>query len=259
MRPAGCDLPSHSVTACLCMSPWTSRRTFLKTFLTVSAASLVNGQGWNGLLLADTAPGIGIMKLRVSDYPALAVDGGSVRLTAGPLPPVVINRQNATTYYAMSVVCQHLGCFVPIYNPTLGCIQCACHGSRYAIDGALLGGPATRGLEAFETAFDGVSALDVRVPGLAFDVGTVSVQPASGASIRLALTFPAAAFNEYQVYHSGEANSDFVTVLFATSQTGVANKIKIKPTANDDITVYVDATGARGFYKIALLISEYQG
>ena len=232
---------------------------FLKTFLTVSAASLVNDEGWSGLLLADTAPGVGVMKLRVRDYPALAADGGSVRLTAGPLPPVVINRQNSTTYHAMSVVCQHLGCFVPIYNPTLGCIQCTCHGSRYRIDGSLLRGPALRGLETFETVFDGVNALDVRVPGLSFDVRTLSMQPLGGTITRLGLTFPTAAFSEYQVYHGDEIDGDFIAVSFAVSQTGAADNLKIKPVATGNVTIYVDTISVRGFYKIAMLIREYQG
>jgi cytochrome b6-f complex iron-sulfur subunit len=41
--------------------------------------------------------------------------------------------------HAISIVCTHLGCIV---KPTADGFECPCHGSRFAKDGAVTGGPA---------------------------------------------------------------------------------------------------------------------
>lgn len=41
--------------------------------------------------------------------------------------------------HAVSIVCTHLGCIV---KPTAAGFECPCHGSRFARDGAVMGGPA---------------------------------------------------------------------------------------------------------------------
>jgi glycine/D-amino acid oxidase-like deaminating enzyme/nitrite reductase/ring-hydroxylating ferredoxin subunit len=47
---------------------------------------------------------------------------------------------------AVSATCTHLGCTIA-HDPERGCWQCPCHGSRFALDGEVLQGPATRPLE----------------------------------------------------------------------------------------------------------------
>lgn len=45
--------------------------------------------------------------------------------------------------YAVSTVCTHLGCIV---KPTAQGFDCPCHGSRFALDGTVIKGPAPRPL-----------------------------------------------------------------------------------------------------------------
>ncbi len=49
--------------------------------------------------------------------------------------------------YAITAVCQHLGCIV--FTTEWG-YQCPCHGSRYDKDGNVIGGPAPRALPWYE-------------------------------------------------------------------------------------------------------------
>jgi glycine/D-amino acid oxidase-like deaminating enzyme/nitrite reductase/ring-hydroxylating ferredoxin subunit len=55
-------------------------------------------------------------------------------------------RDASGTLHAVSAICTHMGCKVS-WNPGEGSWDCPCHGSRFAPDGAVLHGPALRGLE----------------------------------------------------------------------------------------------------------------
>lgn len=55
--------------------------------------------------------------------------------------PVAAYRDEAGALAAVSAVCTHLGCLVN-FNPAERSWDCPCHGSRFAIDGAVLEGPA---------------------------------------------------------------------------------------------------------------------
>ncbi|MFE7045909.1 Rieske 2Fe-2S domain-containing protein [Streptomyces atratus] len=50
---------------------------------------------------------------------------------------------------ALSACCTHLGCLVQ-FNDAEQLWECPCHGSRFATDGSVLHGPATRPLESRE-------------------------------------------------------------------------------------------------------------
>lgn len=56
---------------------------------------------------------------------------------------VAIARDAAGGVYAISKVCPHLGCIV---QATAAGFDCPCHGSRFGSDGAVLRGPAPKGL-----------------------------------------------------------------------------------------------------------------
>lgn len=61
--------------------------------------------------------------------------------------------------YAITAVCQHLGCIV--YTTDWG-FQCPCHGSKYDKTGNVIGGPAPRGLPWYEITqgVDGTLVVD---------------------------------------------------------------------------------------------------
>lgn len=60
--------------------------------------------------------------------------------------------------HAISIVCTHLGCIV---KPTSAGFECPCHGSRFAPDGAVTGGPAPAPLPWIKvTSADGALVVD---------------------------------------------------------------------------------------------------
>lgn len=70
-------------------------------------------------------------------------------------------------FYALSSTCTHLGCMTR-YEKENNRIFCPCHGSRFATDGHVTGGPAPRALPRLELAVeDGVLVVDVAKPAAA--------------------------------------------------------------------------------------------
>lgn len=59
---------------------------------------------------------------------------------------VACHRDDAGTLVMVDAVCTHLGCLVR-WNPAERTWDCPCHGSRFAPDGAVIGGPAEEPLE----------------------------------------------------------------------------------------------------------------
>ena len=57
----------------------------------------------------------------------------------------------ADGFRALSSVCTHLGC-ITRYQPDRNIIACPCHGSRFALDGEVLAGPAPQPLHWLEMA-----------------------------------------------------------------------------------------------------------
>ncbi|MFI1675951.1 FAD-dependent oxidoreductase [Streptomyces sp. NPDC020607] len=80
----------------------------------------------------------------VDDIPAGA--GAVVRVEGRRC---AVHRDESGALHAVSARCTHLGCLVA-FNEAETTWECPCHGSRFATDGSVLQGPATRPLEPRE-------------------------------------------------------------------------------------------------------------
>ncbi|MEU6188808.1 Rieske (2Fe-2S) protein [Nocardia sp. NPDC047038] len=56
----------------------------------------------------------------------------------------VVTQPSAGTFVGLSSVCTHAGCKVATVSG--GTINCACHGSKFALDGSVVHGPASKPL-----------------------------------------------------------------------------------------------------------------
>jgi cytochrome b6-f complex iron-sulfur subunit len=57
-------------------------------------------------------------------------------------------------FFALSATCTHLGCMTR-YEKENDRIFCPCHGSQFAVDGTVTGGPAPRPLPRLDLALEG--------------------------------------------------------------------------------------------------------
>lgn len=62
-------------------------------------------------------------------------------------------KHSDTEVTVFSPICPHLGCHYD-WNPASGRFECPCHGSVYALDGTVLGGPAPRRLDTLPTKIE---------------------------------------------------------------------------------------------------------
>jgi cytochrome b6-f complex iron-sulfur subunit len=68
--------------------------------------------------------------------------------------------RRADGFCALSSVCTHLGC-ITRYRPDEKIFACPCHGSRFALDGEVLAGPAPRPLPWFQVSLSSKGDIEV--------------------------------------------------------------------------------------------------
>jgi len=237
-----------------------SRRRFVKQVVLGSVLSSVLGKEWVGTLVADctpTAPGAGILKLLVSSFPALQAENGSIRVALngftnqgvlGAFYPILVNRTQGNQFYALNARCSHLGCVVPA-----GGAACPCHGSRFDLTGAVLQGPAATPLTRYPITFDGVDTLCIEIPNLGYSLTGTTVE--TGANARFRLQFQTRTGVKYEVRLRPSVDEPGVVVPFATTESGAAANTVL--TGNNAVaSIFLDPTGARGFYRVQVQITQ---
>ncbi|MFE4694729.1 Rieske (2Fe-2S) protein [Streptomyces sp. NPDC056749] len=123
-----------------------------RTVLAAGTAALVtgcgsSGDGGGGGDESSASPAGDGELARTSDIP---VGGGTIFEDR----KIVVTQPEAGQFKAFSAVCTHAGCIVSTVAD--GTIDCACHGSRFAVvDGAVEQGPATKPLPAERITVEG--------------------------------------------------------------------------------------------------------
>ena len=249
-----------------------SRRQFIRSFVVGTAFSRLAGREWFATVIADCQPSNqanGILRIQISEFPALNDTDGSVRLlfnsinplthlpASGSFYPLLINRGAGSQFFALNSRCTHQGCVVPTFDAAQGASVCPCHGSQYGIDGSLIQGilPGQGSLARLPIFFDGANnLLCVEVSGLGYSVTGTTVQ--SGGGPQFQLQFATRSGVKYQVlFRQSMSDSDPGTVVaFATTSEGAATSTVV--TGNNAMaTVFVDRASDAGFYSVAVQVT----
>jgi Rieske Fe-S protein len=241
-----------------------SRRQIIKQFSLCTAASIIGGQLWTGRVLASIGTGgnVGVIKIKLSDYPALQSDYGSVQFrfnngAVGTYYPFTLTRAPGNVFHAVDTRCTHEGTVVgPFSGGSSGFMECPNHFSQFDIAGKVTLGPAETDLACYATSFNSsTGVISVEVPALYTSISTVSVQSTTASTIRLRLQFRTlnSTFT-YRVQYQQTLSDAPAFVTFATSATGNASSSQIAGNSGTR-TIFVDATGTTGFFAVALIVN----
>lgn len=242
-----------------------SRRDWVKRYVLGSAVAL-GSSGWRRTVLADLSPGVNeanLLTFKVSDYPVLQTNFGSMRFSLfGDQVPngiIIISRALGDVFYTVSASCTHAGEIVEPYDPSPETqMYCYGHGSMYDIQGRVIS-PVEQGqanLPKYNTAFaDGV--LKVEIPGLNFKINSTTLVSENGGTQRLRLSFNAKQGAKYRVRYSTSLTGTPATVPFATSEPGPITQTLLSQLSNQVRDLWVEYTGARGFFSVEMVTNEY--
>ncbi len=216
---------------------------------------------WSSLVPASASSHSGVndleqlLRINLNTYAGLEKVGDSVILTHDSGGTVMmINRGPNNTFHVLNPHCSHQGCRVERYSAAGGEILCPCHYSAFGIDGALLNGPATRGLDIYACSYrDGI--LEITVPGLKSGITTQTLLKNSAGAERIAITFPSQSALSYALRRGTNLAGPFQSVPFSMASDGALNQTQV-PGSGFPKTIYADASGQRAFYVLELLIFE---
>ena len=244
-----------------------SRRRFVKLLTFGTATSMVAGKLWRRDLLAYCENAAGqkdtVLKIKISDYPAIQQAFGSVRLGINPILgdvnldgdfyPFMINRDGFDNFHVLDCQCRHAGCIVPPYNNMEFIIRCVCHGSEYDIDGTVLRGPALESLHTYPCEFDGDDTLTIHIPCWGFDV-KLALQ-SGGPNARLRLDFPTFRNVTYEVTFKQKPQDPWSVASFALSPTGPCDQTSL---IGDGLpaTAYLDRPASTGLFAVGMKLVE---
>lgn len=236
-----------------------TRRDWIKRYMLGSALAPTGAYLMLTELAEAAQTGPGMLRLNVANYSPLQAIGGSVQLRFSQIyPPLTINRASSTEFATLDSVCTHAGCTVNKFLSANGYMSCPCHGSRYDVYGRVIQGPADLDLTSYTTSFSASSGvITVEVPGLGLNVNAVSFHSRSGGTTRLKLTFQVTAFSTYQVRYQSSLGGNYTVVPFSNTPTGAATLTSLEHNDDGERTVYVDATGERGFFVVAVVLTPF--
>ncbi len=244
-----------------------TRRQFVKILTLGGVTSLTGAHLVEQKVFADigvefsTSPGI--LKIRLSDYPSLEAPNGSIRIGVNPLRsnhqpngtfhPVLVNRLEDNSLIALSAECTHASCAVRSYNETAQSHICPCHGSRFAIDGRRLTGPAPFALDKYPSTLGDDGILRIEIPRLGFTVNGCIEKTSSDDLLKL--EFPARRSVTYQVIKGSNLDSQWEQVPFSVEASNTPSQMEL---IGDDsfASIYVPQLGSQGFYAVEVKVQE---
>jgi len=260
-KPLPTELPSSNCLSCVDAlnrgqpeAASRGRRDFLKA--TARAVLFVEASGlpWGELFTpsARAANPVGIVRVVLSDFPALSTVDGSIHLNVADPQfvgfPVILTRTDTQTFAAVNSVCTHSGCPVQPYSSAAGGLLCPCHGSLYTSQGTVLRGPAGFDLTGYTTRLVSADVLEIEIPGIGFALAGALVSTVVGRRMRL--SFPTTSALRYEIKRRVSMTTPAATVPFSLTETGAATQIQLTGDGTT-ATLYIEADAAAGFLSVS--------
>lgn len=110
------------------------------------AARVPTASAWPNLVTTNLKNVGRLLRGRSRDTTSAQPPKGEGLIISDPRHPLAVATDLDGTTYTLSAACTHLGCTVR-FNALERSWDCPCHGSRFAIDGRVLEGPAVRPLQ----------------------------------------------------------------------------------------------------------------
>ncbi|HEY3874253.1 MAG TPA: Rieske (2Fe-2S) protein [Candidatus Kapabacteria bacterium] len=149
-RMPNLESPNLELTRIFSLETEVGRREFLKrTGIVLGAASL---SGMLAEILASCSSSTSVTVThgtRSIDISSLTTNGQYLldQTVKPDGTPILVIRQSAMNYTALSMLCTHEGC--QVNSPSNGSIYCGCHGSRFNLQGQVVNGPASSPLKSY--------------------------------------------------------------------------------------------------------------
>lgn len=241
------------------------RRRFVKGLFLGTAISSLLGKSWKSAYAATFTPASGVptFTIKISDYPALQDELGSVRLGVNPVGsddfpagfywPIIINKDTDGAFYVLNSECRHAGCVVNAYDTFEGGLRCRCHGSLYDVRGQVVEGPAEEPLFTHDFTLDGQDSMTIVVPQMGFTVR--SFLPDREPTARLQLQIDTQWNIFYEVRFREKLNDPWTPAMFSLTPDGPATE-EVLVGDGLPVTLYLDRTTATGFYAVSMRMSE---
>ena len=237
-----------------------TRRSFVKTFALLTAASWVGGIELKSLLVAEVSAQsstlAGTFRINLDSFPVLLNEVSSARMMVrgmpASFPQIIVSRLENNQFFAVTSRCTHEGATVNAFavNSPTRRLVCPLHGSQYEADGTRISGQATLPLASYNTSFDGDKTLSIEIPGLGFIVAAASVPLPTGNQKRMRLEFPTVSTIRYRVqFRPSLLDGAWTNVPYSTTLEGATNQTVLVGN-NTKATIYVEPGGASGFYAV---------
>ena len=129
-----------------------SRRCFLEAASALGCGALLLSGCQAGGTNGSVTPNNGMAELPFAMFPQLQTVGGAVVVDVSN-QPIAVLRTGDTAAKALSAVCTHSGCTLEIQSGSSP-LFCACHGSEFGANGAVVRGPARTALRVYSATVD---------------------------------------------------------------------------------------------------------
>ncbi len=232
------------------------RRDFIKTIFLGVATSGLGTSRWSSLIVAeahaeDVPFPAGQFSFRISDYPPLSEDLGSISLEIPGIPNILVTRLQSGEFVAVTSVCTHEGCSVNPYSSDFGGMHCPCHRSLFAPDGSVLNGPAQKPLYRFKLVYDGNDLITLDLVKFSYVISARVVPTKIHGRRRLSISFQTELLNNYAIMFKPTLDTaDWTQMTFSETAKDDATEDLFMGTG-DNVTLYVDMAKGTGVFTVA--------